>query len=161
MKIILAGGTGQVGCALETEYRRRGHDVTVLTRTPSRPQDLRWDGEQLGPWVEALEGSDVLINLAGRSVNCRYTAENRRALYVPRGFAHGFLTLEDETEVSYEMGTRYVPQAARGFRWNDPRIAIDWPGEPLVRAFVWQAFEGAPISTKSAPSSASAIALGA
>jgi dTDP-4-dehydrorhamnose 3,5-epimerase len=53
-------------------------------------------------------------------------------LYIPAGFAHGFLTLADHTEVAYRMGTRYVPEAARGVRWNDPRFAIAWPARPAV-----------------------------
>lgn len=55
-----------------------------------------------------------------------------RQLYIPAGFAHGFLTLADETTVAYWMGTRYVPAAARGLRWDDPRLAIDWPARPAV-----------------------------
>lgn len=59
------------------------------------------------------------------------TAENHRALYVPEGFAHGFLTLTDQSEVSYQMSEYYAPDAARGLRWNDPMISIPWP-EPVV-----------------------------
>ncbi|HZR07435.1 MAG TPA: dTDP-4-dehydrorhamnose 3,5-epimerase [Myxococcales bacterium] len=55
------------------------------------------------------------------------TPENGRALYVPRGFAHGFLTLADATEVSYEISERYQPGAGRGVRYDDPLLAIDWP----------------------------------
>ena len=50
-------------------------------------------------------------------------------LFVPKSFAHGFLTLEDETEVFYQMSEFYSPEHARGFRWNDPRFGIDWPCE--------------------------------
>jgi dTDP-4-dehydrorhamnose 3,5-epimerase len=53
-----------------------------------------------------------------------------RMLYVPEGFAHGFQTLEDDTEVLYQMSEFYAPSAARGFRWNDPRFGIEWP-EPV------------------------------
>lgn len=53
-------------------------------------------------------------------------------LYIPEGFAHGFLTLEDDTEVFYQMSQFYVPNAARGFRWNDPFFSIEWPGEVTV-----------------------------
>src|SRR4029079_6872261 len=53
-------------------------------------------------------------------------------LYIPAGFAHGFLTLADRTDVGYRMGTRYVPEAARGLRWDDPRFAIRWPARPAV-----------------------------
>ena len=58
-------------------------------------------------------------------------AASRRALYVPAGFAHGFLTLEDDTEVLYHMSEYYVPGSARGARWNDPAFAIPWPSPPL------------------------------
>jgi uncharacterized protein (TIGR01777 family) len=67
-------------------FQERGHHVTVLTRGPyTAPwQTVHWDGEQAGPWIETLEGADVCINLAGRSVNCRYNAENRWQIYASR-----------------------------------------------------------------------------
>lgn len=55
------------------------------------------------------------------------TAANRVALYIPEGFAHGFQALEDDTEVLYQMSAVFVPEAARGVRWNDPAFGIDWP----------------------------------
>ena len=60
------------------------------------------------------------------------TPRNRRMLYVPEGFAHGFLTLEDDTEVFYQMSEFYAPESARGFRWNDPSFAIEWPSDIQV-----------------------------
>jgi dTDP-4-dehydrorhamnose 3,5-epimerase len=57
----------------------------------------------------------------------RITAENRLVLYIPEGFAHGFQTLEDDTELDYEIFPKYVPEAATGFRWDDPEIGIVWP----------------------------------
>jgi dTDP-4-dehydrorhamnose 3,5-epimerase len=81
---------------------------------------------------------DVVVDLrAGsptRLASCavELTAASRAQLYIPAGFAHGFLTLADDTEVAYRMGTRYVPQAARGLRWDDPRLAIPWPARPAV-----------------------------
>ena len=67
--------------------------------------------------------------------HCRWfavelTAENRRSLYVPPGFAHGFQTLLDDTEILYQMAEPYAPVLARGVRWNDPAFAIDWPIAP-------------------------------
>lgn len=53
-------------------------------------------------------------------------------LYIPEGFAHGFITLEDHTEVFYQMSEFYAPDSARGFRWNDPAFGIEWPMEPVV-----------------------------
>ena len=60
------------------------------------------------------------------------TADAGTALYVPEGCAHGFLTLEDATEVFYMISTPYVPEAGRGVRWDDPAFAIDWPAEVRV-----------------------------
>jgi uncharacterized protein (TIGR01777 family) len=86
LRIVLPGGSGQVGKVLARHFQERGHHVTVLTRGPyTAPwQTVHWDGEHEGPWTETLEGADVCINLAGRSVNCRYHAENRREIYDSR-----------------------------------------------------------------------------
>jgi uncharacterized protein (TIGR01777 family) len=86
LRIVLPGGSGQVGRVLSQYFQERGHHVTVLTRLPYAEtwQTVRWDGENAGPWTEYLEGSDVCINLAGRSVNCRYHAANRAAIYESR-----------------------------------------------------------------------------
>ncbi|MFD6434182.1 TIGR01777 family oxidoreductase [Streptomyces venezuelae] len=80
MKIVLPGGTGQVGGVLRRALTAAGHEVVVLTRRPGRDGEVAWDGRTLGPWAEAVDGSDVVINLAGRSVSCRYTEENLRAM---------------------------------------------------------------------------------
>ena len=60
------------------------------------------------------------------------SAENRSLLYVPEGFAHGFQTLRDDTEVFYQMSEFYQPEAGRGFRWDDPRFGIPWPEEVTI-----------------------------
>jgi dTDP-4-dehydrorhamnose 3,5-epimerase len=60
------------------------------------------------------------------------SAEARNQLYIPAGFAHGFITLTDDTEVFYQMGANHVPGATRGLRWDDPRVGIRWPAAPLV-----------------------------
>jgi dTDP-4-dehydrorhamnose 3,5-epimerase len=67
-------------------------------------------------------------------VGTELTATNRRALFIPEGCAHGFLTLEDETEAFYQMSEFYHPEAARGVRWNDPAFGIVWPGTVEVIA---------------------------
>ncbi|MCO5298100.1 MAG: TIGR01777 family oxidoreductase [Fimbriimonadaceae bacterium] len=79
MKVVLAGGSGQVGAVLRRALKPRGAEVVVLTREAT-PDTMQWDGKALGPWADAVDGADVVINLAGRSVNCRYTPENRRAI---------------------------------------------------------------------------------
>ncbi len=60
------------------------------------------------------------------------SSENRTMLYVPAGLAHGFLTLEDDSEVFYQMAEFYHPASARGVRWDDPAFGIEWPAEPTV-----------------------------
>jgi hypothetical protein len=86
LRIVMPGGSGQVGRRLAQFFQERGHFVTVLTRGPyTAPwQTVHWDGEHLGPWVETLEGADVCIHLSGKSVNCRATRKNRKALYDSR-----------------------------------------------------------------------------
>jgi uncharacterized protein (TIGR01777 family) len=83
MKVVIPGGSGQVGTILARAFHQRGNDVVVLSRTQTDAPPWRvvkWDGETLGDWETELEGADVVINLAGQSVNCRYTAENRRII---------------------------------------------------------------------------------
>jgi dTDP-4-dehydrorhamnose 3,5-epimerase len=71
---------------------------------------------------------DAIVELRSRRwFAVELSAANGRMLYVPRGFAHGFLTLEDDTEVHYQISTPYEAAAARGFRWNDPAVGIAWP----------------------------------
>jgi len=86
LRIVLPGGSGQVGQVLARYFQMQGHHVTVLTRGPyAAPwQTVHWDGKTVGPWTEYLEGADVCINLSGRSVNCRLTPENRKAIYNSR-----------------------------------------------------------------------------
>lgn len=81
-------------------------DVAVDVR-PDSPTYLHWTGVEL-------------------------SAENGRALHVPEGFAHGFLTLADDTLVTYQVSAFYTPEAERGMRYDDPAIGIDWPGEVRV-----------------------------
>jgi dTDP-4-dehydrorhamnose 3,5-epimerase len=78
--------------------------------------------------VDLRPGSPTRLHWVARTL----TAEGGEALYVPPSFAHGFLSLEDDSDVFYLMSEAYVPEAARGFRWNDPSCAISWPFAPLV-----------------------------
>lgn len=80
MKIVMPGGTGQVGAVLDRALTAAGHEVVILTRRPVRDREVRWDGETPGPWAQVVDGSDIVINLAGRSVNCRYTPANLKAM---------------------------------------------------------------------------------
>ncbi|MET8848968.1 TIGR01777 family oxidoreductase [Amycolatopsis sp. NPDC004625] len=84
MKIVIPGGTGHLGRVLGRALAGQGHEVVVLTRREVRPEPgvrhVRWDGRAAGPWTVELDGSDVVLNLAGRSVNCRYTPANLREM---------------------------------------------------------------------------------
>jgi len=79
MKIIIAGGSGQIGVLLSEKFTADGHEVIALTRQPTHTvwRTEWWDGKTQGAWSDLFDGSDVVINLAGRSVNCRYTPENK------------------------------------------------------------------------------------
>jgi len=79
MKIIIPGGSGHLGTLLTRAFREKGHDVIVLTRSRNQAGVL-WDGRTLGPWATLLDGADAVVNLAGRSVDCRYNARNREEI---------------------------------------------------------------------------------
>jgi uncharacterized protein (TIGR01777 family) len=82
MKIVLPGGSGQVGTVLARAFAGDGHDVVILSRggAAAAGRAVYWDATSLGPWTQELEGADVVVNLAGRNVNCRYNEANRRAI---------------------------------------------------------------------------------
>jgi dTDP-4-dehydrorhamnose 3,5-epimerase len=90
--------------------------------------------------VRCITGAiwDVIIDLRPDSptrflsLGVELSAQNARALFVPEGFAHGFVTLQDDCDVFYHMSQFFRPNGARGLRWNDPRFDIDWPLEPRV-----------------------------
>jgi dTDP-4-dehydrorhamnose 3,5-epimerase len=100
----------QVAPAAETKLVRCVHgalwDVAI---------DLRSDSESFGRWF-----------------GVELSAENRVMMYVPRGFAHGFVTLEPDTEVLYVVSYPYSPEHERGVRWDDPAFGIEWPVAPAV-----------------------------
>jgi uncharacterized protein (TIGR01777 family) len=83
VKVVVPGGSGQVGTVLARSLARAGHEVVTLSRSgsaPPRARGVAWDGRSLGAWAAELDGADVVINLAGRSVDCRYNAANRHEI---------------------------------------------------------------------------------
>ncbi len=82
MKIVIPGGSGQVGTVLARAFVADGHEVVVLSRSPGDApwRVVGWDAGTVGDWAAEVDGADVVINLAGRNVNCRYHAANRRAI---------------------------------------------------------------------------------
>ena len=86
-KLVLVGDNGFLGRHVRTYFQRIGYEMVSISRTG--PGDVRWDARTLGPWAAELEGADLLVNLAGRSVDCRYTAANRRAVLAEPYREHG------------------------------------------------------------------------
>ena len=130
------------------EFQKKGLDAKVAQANVSlnkRSCTLRGMHYQSPPFAESkvvscVRGAiyDVIIDLRSNSstflrwFGVELNADNRKALYVPKFFAHGFLTLQDQTEVSYLISECYSPQDAKGLRWNDALVAIRWPLEPQV-----------------------------
>jgi dTDP-4-dehydrorhamnose 3,5-epimerase len=117
-------------CNLSVSHRRGTLRGLHLQRAPHEEAKL----------VRCTRGSlfDVAVDLrAGSATFARWfgvvlSAERANQLYVPKGFAHGFLTLEDDTEVCYQMSTPYAPEHQAGYRWDDPAFGIEWPAEVRV-----------------------------
>jgi len=130
------------------EFDEEGIDFNPVQRNLSYNESkntLRGMHYQESPYEEAkmvscVRGAmyDVIIDIREDSttldkwIGVELTASNRRMLFVPKGFAHGFLTLEDDTEVSYLMSDFYKPGVGRGIKWDDPYFNIEWPTQPEV-----------------------------
>ncbi|HEY5286821.1 MAG TPA: dTDP-4-dehydrorhamnose 3,5-epimerase [Solirubrobacteraceae bacterium] len=132
------------------EFIARGMSCEVVQCNAShnaKRNTLRGMHYQADPYgesklVRCVRGAifDVALDLRQDSPSFRawhgveLSAENGHALYIPAGFAHGFQTLQNDSDVLYQMGNPYVPEAARGVRFDDPAFAIDWPEprEPVV-----------------------------
>ncbi len=144
LRIVIPGGSGQVGGVLARYFLERGHHVTVLTRGPyTAPwQTVHWDGEQIGEWTGHLEGADVCIHLAGRSVNCRYTAANRREIYESRvrstrllGRVIGALADPPKMWLNASTATIYRHALDRPMDEATGEIGGDEPGAPKTWNF--------------------------
>jgi len=140
----------------QNEFKAQGLDPVVAQCNVSfnrKRGTLRGLHYQAEPHAEAklvrcTRGAvwDVIVDVRKGSPTARkwhtveLTAENRRALYIPAGFAHGFQTLEDDTEVLYQMSEFYHPESERGVRWDDRTLAIRWPIKDAVISPRDQAF---------------------
>jgi dTDP-4-dehydrorhamnose 3,5-epimerase len=121
--------------------------ATVQANVSSNPKrgTLRGMHYQIAPYSESklvrcTRGAiyDVIVDLReesptyGQWIGVELTADNFRMLFVPERFAHGFITLQDATDVAYQMSAKYMPGADGALRWNDPSIGIEWPIEPVL-----------------------------
>ena len=132
----------------EREFAEHGlppRFVQVNNSLSAQKGTLRGMHYQLAPRAETklvrcIRGAlyDVILDLRsdsptfGQSFGAELSAENRRMMVVPKGFAHGFITLADDTEAFYFVDESYAPDLERGVRWDDPRFAISWPLDPVV-----------------------------
>lgn len=152
----------------EDEFKNRGISFTPVQANVSFNQHkntLRGMHYQVPPFEEAklvwcTRGAiyDVIIDIRPESptanewIGVELSAENKRMIYIPTGFAHGFLTLEDETEVSYLMSEFYKPGAGKGIKWDDAAFNIDWPAEVAViseKDKKWPPYNSAKLSVDS------------
>jgi dTDP-4-dehydrorhamnose 3,5-epimerase len=132
----------------EREFANQGLDSKLVQCNISqnrRKNTLRGIHYQETPFAETklvrcTAGAvyDVVLDLRRESPSFKQwfgvalSAENRKAIYIPEGCGHGFLTLTDDAEIMYQMSEFYHPEAARGVRWNDPSFQIQWPGNVAV-----------------------------
>ncbi|MDX9714673.1 MAG: dTDP-4-dehydrorhamnose 3,5-epimerase [Dissulfurispiraceae bacterium] len=131
----------------KSEFSANGIDCSIkqINFSVSAKNVLRGLHYQLKPHAQAklvqcLRGSayDVAVDIRngspyfGRWVSAVLTAENRNLLWVPEGFAHGFLALEDNTEIMYGISSEYAKDSERGIIWNDPDISINWPSNEII-----------------------------
>jgi hypothetical protein len=143
MKVVIPGGSGEVGAVLRRWLVERGHEVVILSRSAPSPEKtnadyrvVQWDGERLGAWADELDGADVCINLAGRSVNCRYTEENMRQMMdsrvnSTRVVGEAIAAASDPPEVWLQMSTATI-YAHRFDAANDEETGIIGGDEPDV-----------------------------
>jgi hypothetical protein len=144
LKIVVPGGSGQVGQILARRFVARGDDVVVLSRGGRVPagRAVDWDGKSLGPWARELDGADVVINLAGRSVNCRYTKENLEAMLSSRvdstravGKAIASASRPPATWLQMSTATIYPHRYDAPNRESDGILGGDEPDTPKYWAY--------------------------
>jgi len=142
LRIVLPGGSGQVGTILATYFQSQGHDVVVLARStsPAPWRIVHWDGTAANRWTEELENADLVLNLAGRNVNCRYNDANRREIKESRtrttrllGEAIGRLTHPPKIWMNASTATIYrhaldrpMDEATGEFGGNEPDAPSTW-----------------------------------
>jgi dTDP-4-dehydrorhamnose 3,5-epimerase len=141
----------------KNEFKERGLDPEIVQSSISynrQRHTLRGMHYQLPPGAETkvvrcTRGSiyDVMIDLRkGSRTYCKWasyelTAKNYLMLYIPEGIAHGFITLENDTDVLYQMSEYHAPKLARGVRWNDPAFGVRWPAEKPIMSGKDQNYE--------------------
>jgi uncharacterized protein (TIGR01777 family) len=150
--VILAGGSGFLGTLLSKYLTEQGYEVIVLTRHPNQSagvvKEIHWDGRTLGPWAEHLNGARAVVNLAGKSVNCRYTPDNRREINESR--VNSVRVIGEAIRACSKPPSTLVQAASlaiygdAGDRWCDERTSHG-DGFPVETCLLWEkAFEESP-----------------
>ncbi len=151
-RIILAGGSGFLGTLLSKYLTEQGYEVIVLTRHPNQSagvvKEIQWDGRTLGPWAEQVNGAHAVVNLAGKSVNCRYTPENRREINESR--VNSVRVIGEAIRACSKPPSTLVQAASlaiygdAGDRWCDESTSHG-DGFPVETCLLWEkAFEESP-----------------
>jgi uncharacterized protein (TIGR01777 family) len=144
VRVLIAGGSGQVGQILARHFHAQGVSPVVMSRRaePAPWPTVRWDGLNAGDWVQALEGTDAVINLAGRSVNCRYNSANRREILESRlvttrllGDAIAQASRPPKLWMNASTATIYTHLTDRAMDDVDGVIGGDEPGIPSTWRF--------------------------
>jgi len=138
MKIVIPGGSGHVGKVLERAFRESGDEVVVLSRS-AKDDSKRWDGKSLGSWTRHIDEAEVVVNLAGRSVNCRYTEENLKQMMdsrvdSTRVVGEAIANSETPPKVWLQMSTATI-YAHRFDAANDEATGIIGGNEPDAPAY--------------------------
>jgi uncharacterized protein (TIGR01777 family) len=131
-KIIIAGGTGFIGNFLKEYFGTKAERVIILSRSPAREEGniayLPWDGKTLGSWKEQLEGAEMLINLAGKSVNCRYTEKNKKEIFDSRTYSTQVLG-EAVKQLQHPPAVWFNSASATIYRHAEDRPNDEYNGE--------------------------------
>jgi uncharacterized protein (TIGR01777 family) len=144
-RIVLAGGSGFLGQSLAKELRQRNYEVVVLTRSPRErsagEKEVEWDGEHVGEWIQFLDGAEAVVNLTGRSVNCRHTPENVREINESRvnsvrAIAAALAHVKSPPQVWVQSGSLAL-YGDTGDRWCDENASVGH-GEATETCTLWE-----------------------
>lgn len=131
-KVVLAGGSGFIGHHLSQYFSDKGYSVSVLSRSSSKSGYVKWDGKTLGDWTNELEGATAVVNLSGKNVNCRFSADNRRRILESRMDAAAVLVdAVNKCSVPPEV---FIQSSAVGYYGNGPRECLEEsePGDDFL-----------------------------
>lgn len=133
MKITIAGGSGFLGQSLKAYFKNQNHQVLILTRAPKSTGDVLWNGKDTGEWCKAIDGTEVLINLTGKSVDCRYTDKNKKAIFSsrtePTSSLHDYIFAADikpKIWLNASSATTYIHAETERMTESEGRIGDDF-----------------------------------